>query len=590
MFGLHLSYIFSLICLLIFGGAFFTVDFYLPKIRNWKSAKLFNQSKIYLDETIDNAGGLLNEGVRRGRIAHLLNPDDEETLYNYVRLQFRTDPAEALLKWSVALEKIEDLEKRSELLEKSLVTLKNDDLPLQNRKIAGEVSYREINRLLENPRWSADPDNILIFCELLAETGKAEQARERLVQLLDEYPLYPEGVFLLSRLAVHLKDNSDLMNIGRSLASLSAQRDKIGVDAIRHMTLLHLLNPLSPKSLNRCIELLRSNPYSEPIDYLRIHALQYASTNNEVRKEEIVVQCSTLFDMEKRKELLIFSRWLARLGEFQRLLDFLPPSKARVDEDLFKLRMNALAQVGNLERIHAEVANAPLIPTLWRMVVEARAFAMQNKYKDSMDVLDRLIPLLGDDPREVRTVCLYLEASRDIRGLCHVLEKLSSQSIHARFALTKLLEHRAGSADITDLQNWIEKLSKISPEDPTLQISNLYLKLLNPKLPTPSSTLNNLIQEAELVCERTNLPQAKITLALGHLRNDAPDKALVALGRTDDWRQWANSRGAWSFLVSQIYRLNKDSEKAVVLSKKVNFHHMDRAEKESLQALFPDQF
>ena len=81
MFGLHLSYIFSLICLLIFGGAFFTVDFYLPKIRNWKSAKLFNQSKIYLDETIDNAGGLLNEGVRRGRIAHLLNPYDEETLF-----------------------------------------------------------------------------------------------------------------------------------------------------------------------------------------------------------------------------------------------------------------------------------------------------------------------------------------------------------------------------------------------------------------------------------------------------------------------------------------------------------------------------
>ena len=62
------------------------------------------------------------------------------------------------------------------------------------------------------------------------------------------------------------------------------------------------------------------------------------------------------------------------------MIDFLPSSKARVDEDLFKFRMNALAQVGNLDRIHAEVANAPLIPTLWRMVVEARAFAMQNKY------------------------------------------------------------------------------------------------------------------------------------------------------------------------------------------------------------------
>jgi len=79
-------------------------------------------------------------------------------------------------------------------------------------------------------------------------------------------------------------------------------------------------------------------------------------------------------------------------------------------------------------------------------------------------------------------------------------------------------------------------------------------------------------------------------LALGHLRNDAPDQALVALGRPENWRQWTNTRGAWSFLASQIYRLNKDSEKAMVLSKEVNFARMDRAEKESLQALFPSQF
>ena len=590
MFGLNLSYIFSLFCLLLFGSAFFTVDFYLPKIRHWKSAKLFYQSKIYLDQTIDNAGGLLDEGVRRGRIAHLLHPEDAETLYNYVRLQFRTDPAKALLRWSAALRNIQDLDKHTELLEKSLLTLKDDELPLQDRKIAGEVSYREINQLIQNPLWSNDPDNILVFCELLAETGKAEEARERLVQLLDEYPLYPEGVFLLTRLTVHLKDRSKLLEIGRSLASLSAQRNQVGVDAIRHMTLLHLLNPLSLKSLDRCIELLRSNPESEPIDYMRIFALQYASIEDEKKRAEIVLQCSALFDLDSRKELLIFSRWLARLGEFPRLVEYLPSAKARVDEDLFKLRMNALAQVGDLERIHTEVANAPLIPTLWRMVVEARAYAMQEKYSDSKDVLDRLIPLLGDDPREVRGVCLYLEASKDIRGLCHVLEKLTEQSIHARFALTKLLQHRAGSADIIELQKWLGKLSDISPEDPALRSSYLYLQLLNPGLPSPSNTLNNLIKEAKSITDRTNLPQARITLALGHLRNQAPDQALVVLGRPEDWRQWADTRGAWSFLASQIYRLNKDSEKSVVLGKKVNFAAMDRAERESLQALFPDQF
>ena len=482
------------------------------------------------------------------------------------------------------------MDKHTELLEKSLFTLKDDGLPLQDRKIAGEVSYREINQLIQNPLWSNDPDNILVFCELLAETGKAEQARKRLVQLLEEYPLYPEGVFLLTRLTVHLKDSSKLLEIGRSLASLSAQRNDIGVSAIRHMTLLHLLNPLSPKSLDRCIELLRSNPKSEPIDYMRIFALQYASIKDENKRAEIVLQCSALFDLDSRKELLIFCRWLARLGEFQRLIEYLPSAKARVDEDLFKLRMNALAQVGDLERIHTEVANAPLIPTLWRMVVEARAFAMQEKYSDSKDVLDRLIPLLGDDPREVRGVCLYLEASKDIRGLCHVLEKLSEQSIHARFALNKLLQYRAGSADIIELQKWLGKLSEISPEDQALRSSYLYLQLLNPSLPSPSNTLNDLIKEAQSITEQTNLPQARITLALSHLRNQAPDQALVALGRPEDWRQWTDTRGAWSFIASQIYLLNKDSEKSVVLGKKVNFAAMDRAERESLKKLFPGQF
>jgi hypothetical protein len=141
-----------------------------------------------------------------------------------------------------------------------------------------------------------------------------------------------------------------------------------------------------------------------------------------------------------------------------------------------------------------------------------------------------------------------------------------------------------------ELQSWLEELAKISPEDPVLNISNLYLKLLSPQLPSPSNALNELIDEAKSMSERTNLPQARITLALGHLRNDAPDKSLVALGRPEDWRQWSYSRGAWAFLASQIYRLNKDSEKSMVLGKGVNFAKMDRAEKESLQALFPDQF
>ena len=67
MFGLHLTYIFTLFCLFLFGIAFFSTDYFLPKFLTWKSTKLYNQSKIYLDESIDNAGGLLDEGERKNK-------------------------------------------------------------------------------------------------------------------------------------------------------------------------------------------------------------------------------------------------------------------------------------------------------------------------------------------------------------------------------------------------------------------------------------------------------------------------------------------------------------------------------------------
>ena len=80
------------------------------------------------------------------------------------------------------------------------------------------------------------------------------------------------------------------------------------------MTLLHLMQPLSPSSLDKCIELLQVNKQAQPIDFLRIHALRFASTQNEEEKKEIIKSCSGLFDLNNPTDLLTFSNWLARLA------------------------------------------------------------------------------------------------------------------------------------------------------------------------------------------------------------------------------------------------------------------------------------
>ena len=591
MFNLNLRYIFFIFGLVIFGLFFASSEFFMPKVREWKSNQLLQLSKVYQDESISNESNLLEDGVRKARIAHLLSPDNPATRENFIQLLFRSNPTEALQKWSriISLEGGVE-EQKIELLNRSIQTLKNDLLHPQERKIAGEIAIIQLNELLKINGWLDSPDNSLLASELLAESGHPLRATEIVTNSLTNHPTHAESIFLLTRLIVHLNDKRNLPFVGKKLAQLSTRKTQFGVEAIRHMTLLHILSPLSKGSLDRCIELLQSNPKAEPIDFMRIYALQFEITENEIEKQSIIKKCGDQFDFKQGKDLLVFCSWLGRLGAFSEIVQYLSPSKAKVEEELFKLRMNALAQINDIETIHFEVNNAPIIPNRWRLVIEARAYALEGNYKESIKVLDRLLPILGNDPRLVRAICDYLESADDLKGLSHILTKLIEQPIHQSFALRKLMQHRSASATLEELLGWMSKLSKIHGNDPFFSQTYLYFELLDPFLPIPSQRLTSLLKEAKENLDLNENAQNRITLALAHLRNRSPDQALTALGPVHNWRSWSDSRPAWAFITSQVFQFNHDSEKAMILQQTIDYTKIDRSEKESLAQLFPNSF
>ena len=581
-FKFYLSFIF----LLIFGALFFSADFYLPHFKKWKSQRLLFQSKVYLDSSIDNAGGLLQDGVRKARVAHLLDPKNQEAEENYLLLLFRIDPTKALQQWSnSSLLKNSEIRK-SKLLKKCLNVLRNEDLSPERRSIIASIAFRLSDNLEQQFNWQINPENAILVIELLIECGYHELAYKRVDKILQVNSSLPQAVFLKTKLIVHLKKTTNLVEISSKLASLSSQRNETGIEAIRHLTLIHLLMPLSQEALERCINLLRSNPYKKPIDFLRVYALMYSSSESLATKEDIIANCYSLFQRGSGDDLLIFASWLAKLGAFEYLIHYLPASSARTDQELFKLRMNALAQLGDSESIYEEVNNAPIIPSVWKLVVQARAFSLEGKYDEAKKTFDRLLPLIGEDPRKVRSVCFYLEETRDLTSLAHVLEKLIEQPMHQKFALDKLIKYRSASASLENLLNWMSKLKDMRKQDPSLENAFLYFKLLDSNLPSPSSQMTDLVTQAITQFSNWQTKQSQITLALAHLRNGAPDLALVALGRPEDWRKWGNERPAWAFICSQVYSQNHASEKAILLNKKVQFEKMDLAERESLQSLF----
>ena len=133
-----------------------------------------------------------------------------------------------------------------------------------------------------------------------------------------------------------------------------------------------------------------------------------------------------------------------------------------------------------------------------RLVVEAGVHSLNGNYQDTRKTLDRLIPILTNDPRSVRSVCNYLESSKDLRSLSYLLEKLIDEPIHQVFQVKKLLTLNSATADLKDLINWITKLTK--SEGTTFQEQSLlYLKALDPSSDITSVKLmNGLLKRKKL--------------------------------------------------------------------------------------------
>ena len=188
MFNLNLRYIFFISCTFAFGILFFTVGFYLPHIKKWKSNKLLNLSKVYQDESISNESNLLADGVRKARIANLLDPSNLETRENFIELLFRANPTEALQKWAriFSVEQVSE-ERTTTLLKRSIKTLKDDSLEIYEKRIAGEIAIGQLNFLLTIKDWLESPDNALIAAELLAETGNPVRANEIVKKSLENH-------------------------------------------------------------------------------------------------------------------------------------------------------------------------------------------------------------------------------------------------------------------------------------------------------------------------------------------------------------------------------------------------------------------
>ena len=101
----------------------------------------------------------------------LLNPHNPETEENFLKLLFRTDPTQALVQWSLSTLVRDNVDEKTELLNKCISSLQNQGLEGDQVKIVARVALQQAENLEQISTWVQNPSNALLIANLLAEVG-----------------------------------------------------------------------------------------------------------------------------------------------------------------------------------------------------------------------------------------------------------------------------------------------------------------------------------------------------------------------------------------------------------------------------------
>ena len=147
----------------------------------------------------------MDDGVQKAKLP-FTRPWKSTAFVNFLRLQYRTSPAKAIMGWSSAIHNQDEPALKNYWL-RALKYLEMAIYP-SRKKNGAEVAYREIERFLDKIFWASNPEKSKTVNYLLKPTIKTSDAG--ITELLDKFPEDPEAIFLIARLSAHLKMTQSL--------------------------------------------------------------------------------------------------------------------------------------------------------------------------------------------------------------------------------------------------------------------------------------------------------------------------------------------------------------------------------------------
>jgi hypothetical protein len=367
---------------------------------------------------------------------------------------------------------------------------------------------------------AADPpavETLELAAQAALQKNRPAVALEYLARLLRQDPRHDAARLLQARILASSPDRAQSEQGGRELLELGRG------DSARALTALQTLAQrpnLAPEQTAVVAGWLAAHPRAQTADKLTALALRWRS--EPASRNALIEEAVAQFGKGGPDDLLALGRWLLQQGEPARVLEVLPAAEALTRQELFLVRLDALASLGRWEEIKQTIeTDQPPLQPLYAEVFQARAAKELGQLREANAHWTMALSYALPTPEQNLYLARYAEQMGEHRVAAKAWRQLArtpAWALRANLASLPLLEK---DGDTRGLREAVQQLARLAPDDPAPRNDAAYLDLLlQENVKAATATAEQLVNEhPEVLAYRT-------TLALAYLRGDRVADAL----------------------------------------------------------------
>ena len=542
---------------------------YLVAPRFYEFIKQEVAVKYATDSDIQGASENRQSALEKLQVAHKLDPDNLEISRKLAEALKKESPENAIKQYQAILEHPKAQIEDKVALIRSAIEI-------------GDFSKAEsiLSSLEQNELGDYRLEYHFFRAKVYDTLGKIEQAIRQLRMIIveEESPIHNSARFLFIRAAIKSSQPLLIKEAKELLHSMSLKDGEEGIEAIRFYFGIQGFS--EQDALDVFVKTLK-HPLATNKDKLDAASLYQKTVP--ARTSLIIDSIKSELDFAEAdpKDMYDFCFWLARIHEWQALVEHLSLSNSLLSAKLYTLRLDALGNLGKWDQIieATSLESAP-IPDHFRLAFLARAYRQNGNVKTSLDQMDLILSKINDDRDALFKTCEYLERINETESLLYLLDK-AVQTIPAleAYACSKRIRHKLGTATLDELCKWYGVLHTSSTNVFEFRTRKTYFDLLADK-----NLGESILNAKSLYASDPAQLEHRVLMALALVKSGKGKEALDIFDTTPIG-VWTQSTVGWKMIYAHLMKQNGLAERAESFLRTVPTAKLSRAEREGLENL-----